>query len=369
MEGIILKKNGSLLEFYISGDKRVMYDFKDNSFISHTGNVVKPATLKTWFRKHVNIANREKLINVEESDEMYLKLIKYIFKKEHRTYNLGTILEKLHKYKYVEKYMTQGYNVVDYIGEHTDIKMSKISKPIKDVIKKLGIDVLVGANRFNSLDKGGLVFLGLLEKIDNKQLVLGLDRFDIERMDNLVNTYNYNIKSLVNYIYNINEYEAMPLYEVLMNLEDYIRMNTQMGARNADKYPRYLHSMHDIVVRNFNNYKREYELELFKKAIKPELEFTGKEYSIIYPKHYKEIQEEGASLSHCVGSYIDRILEGKTHIVFLRKNDSLEKSLVTVEIKRNNIIQYKGKFNYAPTEEEMEFLRLYADKKGLEIIK
>ena len=58
--------------------------------------------------------------------------------------------------------------------------------------------------------------------------------------------------------------------------------------------------------------------------------------------------------NNCVASYIDRVIDGNCHILFLRKKDHPKESLVTIEIRNNEIIQAKRRFNYPVTQEDQE---------------
>ena len=79
-----------------------------------------------------------------------------------------------------------------------------------------------------------------------------------------------------------------------------------------------------------------------------------KNYMFIYPRCVDDIKDEAAQQNNCVASYIDRVLDGKCHILFLRNKDSIDKSLVTLEVRHNEIVQAKRKFNYAVSAEEQE---------------
>lgn len=55
-----------------------------------------------------------------------------------------------------------------------------------------------------------------------------------------------------------------------------------------------------------------------------------------------EIRNEGKALCHCVGGYADRHVKGKTTILFLRDKRKPDKSLVTIEMSGNTIVQIHG---------------------------
>ena len=80
------------------------------------------------------------------------------------------------------------------------------------------------------------------------------------------------------------------------------------------------------------------------------------EYAFIYPKCVQDIKDEAVSQNNCVASYIQRVLDGECHILFLRKKDSLDKSLVTIEVRNNKIVQAKRRFNYPVSSEEQDVI-------------
>lgn len=365
MGGIVLKKNGSRLEFILDKqkDKSIFYDFKDNHFTSFTGRNVKLSTIKSMFSKF----GYE--INGIESDPVYSKLFRLIGKNE-GVYNLGTKLERLSKYRCTEKYLSQGYNVNNVLSEEFEITMSSINKLVKKIYLKSKANILnIGA--FGNNDKIGVLLEEINNRYDSEFMNTFLENYMLYswcyKIKKLLGDYKYNAKSLANYICNIVDYEALGLYETVNYLMDYMDMNTQMGATKIDKYPKHLHTTHDIVVRNFNAFKIEHDKEKFNNVRREDLEYTQKDYSIIYPKCYTEIQKEGAQLSHCVASYVERVIKGETHILFLRKSDKLDDSLVTVEIRDDIIIQFRGAYNRSLSPEEMEFLNRYAKNKKLKI--
>lgn len=99
--------------------------------------------------------------------------------------------------------------------------------------------------------------------------------------------------------------------------------------------------MHDAASAVYNLKREHYKLEAFmKQASKWEaFVYKGENFSVIAPKHPGEVANEGIVLHHCVKSYIDRIIDGRTNIVFIRKNDELDKPFFTVEITNDKTIQ------------------------------
>lgn len=77
-------------------------------------------------------------------------------------------------------------------------------------------------------------------------------------------------------------------------------------------------------------------------------EYTNGVWSIIVPKSASEIVEEGKALSHCVAGYADRHINGKLTILFMRKNDDLSKSVYTIEMHGNQMMQVQGYHDRTP---------------------
>ena len=170
----------------------------------------------------------------------------------------------------------------------------------------------------------------------------------------MIDKYNYTSKSLLLYIDSLKTYEAIDdMYSIIRELEDYARMMSTISNK-FDKYPRNFLTTHRIACRNYTRLRRKFSEELFKKNIKKDYEYVYEKYKFIYPKSTQDIKDEAVQQNNCVVSYIDDVIDGKCHILFLRKKDSLDKSLVTIEVDTHTetIVQAKGKFNRDVTEEE-----------------
>ena len=130
-------------------------------------------------------------------------------------------------------------------------------------------------------------------------------------------------------------------------------------SRKFDKYPRNLLTSHDIAVRNYERLTREYEESAFRERINLDMEYSYNEYRIIYPKMVQDIKDEASQQHHCVATYIDSVIDGKCDILFLRNKEELDKSLVTMEVRDNKVVQARGRFNRDLTKEEQEVVDRY----------
>lgn len=111
---------------------------------------------------------------------------------------------------------------------------------------------------------------------------------------------------------------------------------------------------HDLLVNIYNqmlNLSKQKETEYLDKKYAKRLEDlqkyekVGNDYLIVLPKSTGDLVREGSYLSHCVGSYTDRVAGGETCILFLRKASNPELPFYTIEVRDNRVIQIHGNNN------------------------
>ena len=129
-----------------------------------------------------------------------------------------------------------------------------------------------------------------------------------------------------------------------------------------DKYPRHFLTTHQIAIRNYQRMKKEFSEEMFKKRINKQYECSFGNYTFVYPNSTQDIKDKAVQMSNCVSSYIDKVINGECHILFLRKKDSPDKSLVTIEVRNNQIVQARRKFNDPVNEEEQKVIDAFNNK-------
>lgn len=192
---------------------------------------------------------------------------------------------------------------------------------------------------------------------------------DQDRLLNAMNQYNLEFNRCI-------EYLLLDLYSqgittlnrgILNYYIDYLEMQNDMYGKIKEKYPAYLKTEHDIMALKLSNYNRHKSQFLFLENVEKfkYLEFEKGNYVIILPKTAADIVDEGVAQSHCVGSYVDRVVNDETLIMFMRYKDSPDKSLVTIEVRDNAIQQAKGFSNRHVTAREQEFLKEWAKEKSL----
>ena len=147
------------------------------------------------------------------------------------------------------------------------------------------------------------------------------------------------------------------------NLVDYIKM-----CRKMQKEPQKSNNF----MREFCETKKEYELrktefdnlqivknyEKHKKA----WEFEYGRYAIFIPTTAKDIIDEGSRMHHCVGSYVDRVVNNTTYICFVREKSTPNTPYITCQVHTNGVIgQYFLAYdNYISSEEDLAFKEAFA---------
>lgn len=149
--------------------------------------------------------------------------------------------------------------------------------------------------------------------------------------------------------------------------KDYLRFAKLFGfdlKNNKYAFPKNLKEAHDKL-------ENQYEVqcnEIMRKAIRK----RGKELSvntfqdnkfIILPAFtLKALQDESKQQRNCVRTYAERYAEGKCDIYFLRNVKNIKKSLVTVEVKNNKVVQSRIKNNDDPNKTQLAFLNKWEQK-------
>lgn len=80
-------------------------------------------------------------------------------------------------------------------------------------------------------------------------------------------------------------------------------------------------------------------------GIENAFQIKGKGLILRVPRDAQEIKNEGAALHHCVGTYVDRVAKGLTHIFFIRKEEEPDTPYFTMEYNHGRVIQCRGSHN------------------------
>lgn len=185
----------------------------------------------------------------------------------------------------------------------------------------------------------------------------------------IVNNYNtYNIENLCQFttIDRLIEYEKIMKKQIdIYTYVDYLENAKLLGYDLKSRrylFPKDLKKEHDDLVKIVTKLKR----ASYDEAVARRYEelskniFKTKHYIIIPPKTRKEFISEASQQGNCVyTNYYEKYASGKCDIYFMRRVNSVNKSLVTVEVRNNKVVQSLIKGNEMPDKSELEFLKLW----------
>lgn len=348
-------KNKQFLIFDLGNGKTVQYDFATKKAIGKSGKPVKD--LKSQLRG----LTIDELCDCCE-DKQYGEFLKFVRNAVNRdgygVSNIGTILSRVPQFSNFEQLFSAGIHRVN----------ANFRCHIRDVppgLMKLcrNRDLLLSNELLRCYQENpnayilayNLEYVSLTDSDLYKILThtTYMDHEHIGRFNRLIQEYGYTAKSLLLYIDRLKTYEAIEdPYFLLRELEDYCSMMRKISPK-FDRYPRNFLTTHRIAARNYNRLKKSFEEEDFKKRINKDMELTCGDYKFYYPNCTQDIKDEAVQMNNCVASYIQRVINGECHILFLRRRDDPEQSVVTIEVKNDRIVQALQRFN-APVDKEQQ---------------
>lgn len=376
MRKFYFEKIGSKLIFTNEERGNAWFDLKDGLFYVN-GRVNKD------FRRFFGGSSNDEIIEeISEQNKAFGKLLEKVRETLPKiSTNIGkTLMEFKDKYLHTEKfYQLDIYVSLDRCwGEKSDISFKKIPRralPLFSTIsKRRSISVseifkLYDKNEEQLVNKCLIYILDNINNFSDSNIsTISKTRWDsgiFGELMYIIKRHNLEYKRAIDYANYVITYENMG-EKFYGDWNDYLICHEKISSvqdHKYSKYPKYLKSNHDIAAQMVNLLK----IENFKLFYKPELEYhDDRKYIMVAPKESDELAKEGAKLHHCVKSFIDRVNEGKTNVLFLRDKELPEDSLVTVEITNDNrIVQVEGLMRRGPSILESKFLKNYAEVKGL----
>lgn len=358
-------KERQFLIFDFEDGKTVKYDFATKVAIGKKGLPVK------------NLCSQLSGLSIDSlceccTDEKYGKFLRFVQRHgdyHHRgIYNIGTILDRVPKFSNFEQLFSAGIDeIVDSKFRYTinDIPKGLIKLCKNHQIKlsnkfleyyKLNPDAYLLAYNLEYLSLSDCDIYTILS-VEGDYVVRNeqgyyRDRIYYSRFNKLISDYGYTAKALLNYLDILKTFEAIENMDYLVReLEDYCNMMNKISPK-FDKYPRHFLTTHKIACRNYNRLKEQFVEEDFKKRINKNMEKFIGNYCFIYPESTQDIKDEAVQQNNCVASYIKKVIEGNCHILFMRMKDSPDKSLVTIEVRNNKIVQARRRFNDPISDDE-----------------
>lgn len=148
---------------------------------------------------------------------------------------------------------------------------------------------------------------------------------------------------------------------------DYLEIADKLKYNMNDKkvlYPENLKQSHDSVQNLFEMKKDKVLNRQIKKRFNQlkNNNYSDNKYCIFPVMNIEQLYDESAQQNNCVKTYAERIAKGSCDIYFMRLNESKDKSLVTIEVVDNKIVQKRTKNNEITTKNQDKFLKLWENK-------
>ncbi len=165
-----------------------------------------------------------------------------------------------------------------------------------------------------------------------------------------------------------NGYRDPTMETLVITYVDYLHMCRRQAYDMKDKsvlFPKNCAAAHDREaerIQKINDAQKNKAFGMAYAGFARKAALSNEELQIVCPKRANELVAEGRALHHCVGSYIDRVAEGRCLIVFVRRIEEPKKPYVTVEVRDGKIAQIHGDHNSDPTEEVKKFVDLWSRK-------
>lgn len=355
-------KDKQFLVFDFEDGKTVKYDFATKTAIGKKGKPVK------------NLCTQLRGLTVSQMcnmcvDKQYGKFLRFIESSCRAgckyVSNIGTVLNYVPSYAKFEQIFSAGIDNVSYDFSYS---LSDMPKGLVKLCKEY--DITLTNCIFDSFiqnPNGWILAFNMdyasLTKKDVKTALTNGSYSHVTPMfrrdsyfTRLTNDYGYTAKNFMLYIDHLKTFEALDdIYALTREIYDYASMMKEISDK-FDRYPRHFLTTHAIASRNYNRLKSQFDELKFQSRINKSMEKTFGDYVFIYPDSTQDIKDESVSMNNCVSSYISSVIDGKCDIMFMRYKDSPDKSLVTIEVQNNKIVQALQKYNNPLTSEQQKIV-------------
>ena len=357
---VLNNKNQKATKFYVS---RLNFEFNFSS---------QPFWLPGFFSLIMGSSFISTSGNTKASTKLYLSLqregnmeIAEILAKEGLilySYNVRDIRNKLYEHLVVNKTKFKFYELMG------------LTKKQYNLLKQYNFLNWYESDHIHDIFRNYIPFcksypayINLIEKIMDSHEILSLDFFGTLDRKGAIEFFterNYDVNAVINYVFvDCNRQGLEDPCDALIEFMDYIEMSEAVSDTFV-KYPRFLRTYHDIARKNKKIHINMDKQEKYN-YIKADYNFLAYDkdptYAVIVPEVATDIVREGSALCHCVGSYIDKVIESKTFIVFMRDKRALDKPLITIEFCKEEFIHIKGHSNRNPNQIESEFIEKYKE--------
>lgn len=341
-----------------------------------------------WFREHFMYNYRKDCVLQADPHTNYFKEIKkldcskYIDVKDmysDRAYVHSQIIAMYYHHNIIEKLQKVGMsNLAKEFLYGYSYNMPKIDENEPSIVKALGLT----KSAFNRLKtaptKSALLYLQKrMEPTDREWNDAKELRFETASIDFIYNM-KLNYESTMNYLKKI--INGKKFSDVAYDYKDYVNTLDKLGYKRDKQYlfPKDFEKADERVNAEYREMldreeakRKEKQSTIIKKISDglrnlPDLqELLGGSNGLLVrvPETAEELLAEGRAQHNCVGTYIDRIANGKTLVFFVRQIDAPDKPFVTFEYCNGEVIQCRYDYNKSVDDEKIiSFVDAFAEK-------
>lgn len=143
--------------------------------------------------------------------------------------------------------------------------------------------------------------------------------------------------------------------------KDYLRFAKSLGFDLKNKryaFPKNLKEEHDKLAAQYDIKKNEIIQNAIIKRGKELIknQYKNKNFIILPAPSLEALINEGKQQNNCVRTYAEKYAESDCDIYFMRDINKPKKSLVTIEVKNNSVVQSRIKNNDDPNQKQLEFI-------------
>lgn len=316
---------------------------------------------------------------LEKTKWQYSGLYEYASFERGKEIHAPSYLEKYVKTPRMEHIVKMG--MTHLMDDYVNRKCCCIDFSKESIFQTLGLSKQ--DTRYIQEINGGSEVLNAIKSLRKKEIKFTYEQFEEawstfgDCFDDFQKVLNYGtIGKILKYLKQQVRGRAREKYKnILKDWIDYIGMGTRLGYNFENDFvlfPNNLKERHNAAA--FLIQEREQEKRVQEKRkensiinrmyqdLSKKFGFETKNLMIVFPESAEDIVKEGQNMHHCVGSYVKRVVEGKTAILFIRKKDEPNEPFFTMEVRNNRVEQCRGKYNCAMTDEVRSFVEQFKKK-------
>lgn len=349
-------------------------------------------SIREWFRKVVDNRFKRKLLvksnnllnyigrlsvtHLEKTKEWrpYTYYWCFSFNGKYYYYNFKELFSKINPYSMIWDLAknVDDLNFYDVVEDSLLLKHNTLELLVKAKLYNLANS----CKKYNSkldfkenfgVDKSYLEFMIKNNITDDELSMLSKIKIKDINLIRYLCSFNYQLDEVLKYCKPLDLYKYKLSTKNIQEYLDYIRFAIELGFDIRDKkylYPKNLKQKHDEymdqVEINKNKTINKKIKSKYKKLLKNK--FENKKYIIKPVASIEELIDESSQQNNCVKTYAQRIAKNECDIYFMRFIDSQDKSLVTIEVKNNHVVQQRIKNNQMTTLEQQKFIKLWESK-------